>query len=65
MDIQKLKEELARQDAELAKAMKALEEMQRARIAVPEEALRALDTACERRTAVAPRRAFNPPGIRA
>jgi len=65
MDIETLKKELARQDAELAKAMKAVGEMQSARIAVPEEALRALDTACERQTAVAPHRAFDPPGIRA
>jgi hypothetical protein len=65
MDTKKFEEELARQNAELAAAFKSLEQSGRAGISIPEEALRALDAACEVRP-VAPRRVTpcNPPGIR-
>ena len=63
MDTKQFKEELARQDAELASAMKSLEQMGNAGIAISEEALRALDAACELRSA-APDTQFNHPVIR-
>jgi hypothetical protein len=63
MDTKTFEEELARQNAQLESAMKSLAEMGEAGIAIPEEALRALDAACEVR--IAAPSTFNHPGIRA
>ncbi len=64
MNTKPIREELARQDAQLAAAMKSLEEMGHAGFPIPEEALRALDAACEVRLAVSPKHVIHHPGIR-
>lgn len=61
MDTNQIREELARQDAELATAMNTLKQLGAVGIAVPEEALRAIEAACEVRTGAN----VNHPGIRA
>ena len=60
MHTNQIREELARQDAELASAMNTLKQLGAQNIAVPEETLQALEAACE----VRPTTHINHPGIR-
>ena len=64
MDTTTIRAELARQDAELAAAMKSIEQLGNVGIAVPDEVLKALDAACEIRVAAPRPTQFNPRAIR-
>ena len=64
MNTKTIREELSRQDAQLASAMNSLEQLGNVGIAVPDEVLRALDAACEIRIPAPKTTQFNPPGIR-